>query len=493
MASIPRDRSYMREIRPITPRSFEVRFETPPGCQAQVDFAHFRTERTDEPGVERVVWLFIVGAGPQPHAVGAVRAAAGYADSAALPRRGVRGFGGEPAGILYVRMKTVVTARHPRTVPTPVRTSSAMRTLLQFCAFHYEIRAKSLQVLLGPSMIGQGGTTRSSLYPRRISSSAEPSATATTSTASGSPMARPGRRCARLTPPLSPGHQGTFRRGTALALNRCRSGHSQTVLRLERRITTDGMVVRSMAISTACPSPRVADRSRCICSANEVRILEEGKIVALQALGGRPRPASDHRRPSHQPGAAEQPDTASRLAPWPRRRCRVAPAARVLRRPLQTPGRRRSGGMISSTMPENPVERIRHNLVGLRKPRAYGSARGRHPAASSAASSEQSRHPTFCSPRRSPCAEGRRIKTALQMARLATIKTLTGFDFSFQPSLDRSRIMALSQPGLLRQARGRPLHRSVRHWKKSSRRSARGGSDPSWAQRLFLPAGRYHR
>ena len=40
--------------------------------------------------------------------------------------------------------------------------------------------------------------------------------------------------------------------------------------------------------------------------------------------------------------------------------------------------------------------------------------------------------------------EGRRIKAALQMARLATVKTITGFDFSFQPSLDRNRIMALA-------------------------------------------------
>ena len=31
------------------------------------------------------------------------------------------------------------------------------------------------------------------------------------------------------------------------------------------------------------------------------------------------------------------------------------------------------------------------------------------------------------------------------MARLATIKTLSGFDFSFQPSLDRNRIHALAQ------------------------------------------------
>jgi hypothetical protein len=29
------------------------------------------------------------------------------------------------------------------------------------------------------------------------------------------------------------------------------------------------------------------------------------------------------------------------------------------------------------------------------------------------------------------------------MARLSTIKTLAGFDFAFQPSLDRNRVLAL--------------------------------------------------
>jgi hypothetical protein len=33
--------------------------------------------------------------------------------------------------------------------------------------------------------------------------------------------------------------------------------------------------------------------------------------------------------------------------------------------------------------------------------------------------------------------EGRRVRSALKMGRLITIKTLSGFDFSFQPSLDR--------------------------------------------------------
>ena len=41
--------------------------------------------------------------------------------------------------------------------------------------------------------------------------------------------------------------------------------------------------------------------------------------------------------------------------------------------------------------------------------------------------------------------ENRRIKMALVMARLSAIKTLAGFDFSFQPSLDKNRVMALAE------------------------------------------------
>jgi DNA replication protein DnaC len=41
--------------------------------------------------------------------------------------------------------------------------------------------------------------------------------------------------------------------------------------------------------------------------------------------------------------------------------------------------------------------------------------------------------------------EGRRVRAALKMGRLLTIKTLAGFDFAFQPSLDKNRILALAQ------------------------------------------------
>ncbi len=40
--------------------------------------------------------------------------------------------------------------------------------------------------------------------------------------------------------------------------------------------------------------------------------------------------------------------------------------------------------------------------------------------------------------------ETRRVRMAVQMARLSAIKTLAGFDFAFQPSLDRNRILALA-------------------------------------------------
>lgn len=41
--------------------------------------------------------------------------------------------------------------------------------------------------------------------------------------------------------------------------------------------------------------------------------------------------------------------------------------------------------------------------------------------------------------------DNRRMKTAPRMARLSAIKTLAGFDFTFQPSLDRNRILALAE------------------------------------------------
>ena len=49
---------YLRTIRPPQEAGYEVRFETPAGHQAQVDFAHFKVRFRYDPQVVRVVWLF---------------------------------------------------------------------------------------------------------------------------------------------------------------------------------------------------------------------------------------------------------------------------------------------------------------------------------------------------------------------------------------------------------------------------------------------------
>jgi DNA replication protein DnaC len=52
--------------------------------------------------------------------------------------------------------------------------------------------------------------------------------------------------------------------------------------------------------------------------------------------------------------------------------------------------------------------------------------------------------------------EERRIRTALRMGRVNTVKTLAGYDFSFQPSLDKARIMALAELNFI--ARNEVVH-----------------------------------
>ncbi len=92
---------------------------------------------------------------------------------------------------------------------------------------------------------------------------------------------------------------------------------------------------------------------------------------------------------------------------------------------------------------DTPIERIRHNLVGLRMPRALETLDSVVQQLERGQISPIEAIDTLLA-EEFTVRESRRIKAALQMARLATIKTLTGFDFSFQPSLDRNRIMALA-------------------------------------------------
>src|SRR5262245_61436841 len=98
----------LRDIRPAPLPAFEVRFETPPGDQAQVDFAQFQLQFTDEPTITRIVWLFsfVLGFSRLIWARFVL-----HQDMQTVLRCHMAAFeaiGGIPHEILYDRMKTAV-------------------------------------------------------------------------------------------------------------------------------------------------------------------------------------------------------------------------------------------------------------------------------------------------------------------------------------------------------------------------------------------------
>jgi len=98
----------LRELRPARLPNFEVRFETPPDDQAQVDFAQFQPRFTDEPAVMRIVWLFsfVLGFSRLIWARFVL-----HQDMQTVLRCHMAAFaaiGGIPNEILYDRMKTAV-------------------------------------------------------------------------------------------------------------------------------------------------------------------------------------------------------------------------------------------------------------------------------------------------------------------------------------------------------------------------------------------------
>lgn len=101
---------YLAAIRPENgPKPYEVRFETPPGVQAQVDFARFVVTFDDDPGTSRVLWLFSLVLG---HSRFIFARYVLHQDLQTLLRCHIQAFealGGVPIEILYDRMKTAVT------------------------------------------------------------------------------------------------------------------------------------------------------------------------------------------------------------------------------------------------------------------------------------------------------------------------------------------------------------------------------------------------
>lgn len=95
-------------------------------------------------------------------------------------------------------------------------------------------------------------------------------------------------------------------------------------------------------------------------------------------------------------------------------------------------------------MNTSTTDRIRRHLVGLKMPRALEAlqttlSRIEQGEVSALEAIEALLGEEYTT------RESRRIKMALQTARLTTVKSLSGYDFSFQPGLDRHRVMALAE------------------------------------------------
>ncbi len=277
---------FLRDVRPVPDPHFEVRFETPPGEQAQVDFAQFNVVFTDEPETPRIVWLFsmVLGFSRLIWARYVV-----HQDLATVLRCHVAAFealGGVPREILYDRMKTAVIGdrRHEGIVYN--------RALIDL-ARHYGFHPKACRPYRAKT---KGKVERPFRYIREDFF-----------------LARSFRNLGDLNEQLrhwlnrvaNPRLHATTRRIVNEAfgeekpyLKQLPLAAFRSVLRLERRISHDGMV----SVGGNFYSVPDATRRRAVevhTLAEEVRIFEDGTLVATHpVLEGRHqrRVAPGHRQ-----------------------------------------------------------------------------------------------------------------------------------------------------------------------------------------------------
>ena len=275
----------LREIRPARLPAFEVRFETPPGEQAQVDFAQFQLQFTDEPTITRIVWLFsfVLGYSRLIWARFVL-----HQDMQAVLRCHMAAFeaiGGVPHEILYDRMKTAVIGEAGGSIVYN-------RALIDF-ARHYGFQPKACRPYRAKT---KGKVERPFRYIREdfflgrslrnlddlnaelrrwLDTVANPRVHATTQRVVNEAFAEEKPHLKLL--PLAP-----FR----------------SVLKLERRVSHEGMV----SVGGNLYSVPDATRKRVVevhTLADEVRIFEDGALIAAHpVLDGRHqrRVAIGHRK-----------------------------------------------------------------------------------------------------------------------------------------------------------------------------------------------------
>ena len=348
---------FLRDVRPPAEKGYEVRFETAPGEQAQVDFAQFQVVFADEPSQTRVVWLFSMVLGCS-RLIWARFVA--HQDLATVLRCHVGTFeamGGCPREILYDRMKTAVVGEGDLGIVYN-------RSLIDL-ARHYGFHPKACRTYSAQT---KGKVERPFRYIREDFFRARSSF----------------RNLEDLNAQLrvwldqvaNPRVHATTRRVVNEAFAEERPHHRQlplapfrAVLRLERRISRDGMV----SVGGNFYSVPDATRRRVVevhTLANEVQIFEDGSLVAAHpVLEGRHqrRVAPGHRKAiitKRSRGVQSDVVLGRNGDVVAQRSLEVYDA--VARRLAQG----RPGVSASLDLSQNMLDRIRHDLVGLKMPRA---------------------------------------------------------------------------------------------------------------------------
>jgi transposase len=278
----------VHDLRPPPQVGYEVRFETPPGEQAQVDFAHFETVFSDEPGGRPQGLAVLPDPRLQPADLGAVRPAPGPADGAALPS----------GGIHRARRGAADDPLRPDEPSSPASRSRGhivivySRHLIDFAAHHgYQPRAcRPYRAKTKGKVERPYRYVRQDFFLARTFCNLDD---LNAQLARGSTRSPNGGSMRRLGEPSSmpPPKSGRTSRRSARPY--------RTVLRLERRITRDGMI----SVGGNLYSVPDATRRRVVevqCLAEEILILEDSTVVAAHpVLDGRNRRrvAPGHRRP----------------------------------------------------------------------------------------------------------------------------------------------------------------------------------------------------
>lgn len=276
---------YLRQVRPAAYSGYERRFETPPGHQAQVDFAHFKTAFRDDPEQVRVVWLFSLVLGHSRYLFGRYVA---HQDLQALIRCHIQAFaelGGVPQRILYDRMKTAVLGEQDGEI--------IYNDKLLDMASHYGFTPKACAPYRAKT---KGKVERPFRYIRQDFF-----------------LGRTFQNLADLNQQLTQWltsvanrrHHGTTRRWVHEAfaeeqphLQSLPSVAYRSVLKLERRVTRDGVV----SVQGNFYSVPDSTRQRVVdveLLADEVRLFEAGQLIAVHPIlegRGQRRVAPDHRQ-----------------------------------------------------------------------------------------------------------------------------------------------------------------------------------------------------